>query len=133
MTQDLTLLHQGVHTEIGENGINLSGGQKVRLNIARALQSEADILVLDDPLSALDAHVGHFIMNNTILGALRDKTSPPTVLLATHALGDRRAPGRPKQNYFFRFTKAELKSRAATGRTWHEPVATASPRRAPAR
>ena len=86
MTQDLTLLHQGVLTKIGENGINLSGGQKVRLNIARALQSEADILVLDDPLSALDAHVGHFIMNNTILGALRQKTSPPTVLLATHAV-----------------------------------------------
>lgn len=58
MTQDLELLSKGVETVIGEDGVNLSGGQKVRLNIARALYSQADIIIMDDPLSALDLHVG---------------------------------------------------------------------------
>lgn len=44
-------------TEIGEQGINLSGGQKQRLSLARALYSDADLFLLDDPLSALDAEV----------------------------------------------------------------------------
>ena len=67
MTQDLELLSKGVETVIGEDGVNLSGGQKVRLNIARALYSQADIIIMDDPLSALDLHVGEQIMKHTIL------------------------------------------------------------------
>lgn len=48
-------------TEIGEKGINLSGGQKSRVAIARAAYSDADVILLDDPLSAVDAHVGKAI------------------------------------------------------------------------
>jgi ATP-binding cassette subfamily C (CFTR/MRP) protein 1 len=48
-------------TQIGEKGANLSGGQKLRVQLARALYSDDDIILLDDPLSPLDAHVGKFI------------------------------------------------------------------------
>jgi ABC-type multidrug transport system fused ATPase/permease subunit len=51
----------GDETEIGERGINLSGGQKQRISIARAMYNDADIYVFDDPLSALDAHVGKHV------------------------------------------------------------------------
>ena len=47
----------GDRTEIGEKGINLSGGQKARISLARAVYQEADIVLLDDPISALDANV----------------------------------------------------------------------------
>ena len=47
---------------IGEKGVNLSGGQKARISIARAIYSNADIFLLDDPISAVDIHVGKFIM-----------------------------------------------------------------------
>jgi ATP-binding cassette subfamily C (CFTR/MRP) protein 1 len=54
-------------TEIGERGVNLSGGQKSRLNIARAFYSDAEIILLDDPLSAVDAHVGLHLFEEAIL------------------------------------------------------------------
>jgi ABC-type multidrug transport system fused ATPase/permease subunit len=69
-------------TEIGERGITISGGQKQRLNIARAIYFDADIVLLDDPLSAVDAHVGRHIFDNAILGLLKDKCR----ILATHQL-----------------------------------------------
>ena len=47
---------------IGEKGVNLSGGQKARISIARAIYSNSDIFLLDDPISAVDIHVGKFIM-----------------------------------------------------------------------
>ncbi|KAJ3572547.1 hypothetical protein NP233_g3005 [Leucocoprinus birnbaumii] len=81
---DLQLLADGDLTEIGEKGINLSGGQKQRVNIARALYSDADVLVFDDPLSAVDAHVGTSLFHNAILSSVR--TGGKTVLLVTHAL-----------------------------------------------
>lgn len=56
--QDLSQLPAGDETEIGEKGINLSGGQKQRVSIARAAYADADVYILDDPLSAVDAHVG---------------------------------------------------------------------------
>ncbi|WWC63484.1 uncharacterized protein I303_106087 [Kwoniella dejecticola CBS 10117] len=79
---DLELLEDGDGTEIGEKGINLSGGQKQRVNIARAIYFNADIIALDDPLSALDAGVGKALFFNAIIGALNSKTR----ILVTHAL-----------------------------------------------
>src|SRR6202012_4411210 len=65
---DLEMLPAGDMTEIGERGITVSGGQKQRLNIARAIYFDSDIVLLDDPLSAVDAHVGRHIMENAICG-----------------------------------------------------------------
>ena len=74
---DLEMLPAGDATEIGERGITISGGQKQRLNIARAIYFDADIILLDDPLSAVDAHVGRHIMDNAICGLLKGKVPHP--------------------------------------------------------
>ncbi|KAJ6438529.1 ABC transporter family protein [Purpureocillium lavendulum] len=79
---DLDMLPNGDQTEIGERGITISGGQKQRLNIARAIYFDADVVLMDDPLSAVDAHVGRHIFDNAILGLLKDKCR----ILATHQL-----------------------------------------------
>ncbi|CAJ0887453.1 10050_t:CDS:10, partial [Entrophospora sp. SA101] len=79
---DIEILPAGDLTEIGEKGINLSGGQKQRINIARAVYFDADIILLDDPLSAVDAHVGKSLFANCIQGALANKTR----ILVTHHL-----------------------------------------------
>ncbi|KAF3005742.1 hypothetical protein E8E13_006603 [Curvularia kusanoi] len=79
---DLEMLPVGDATEIGERGITVSGGQKQRMNIARAIYFNADIVLMDDPLSAVDAHVGRHIMDNAICGLLKDKCR----ILATHQL-----------------------------------------------
>jgi len=55
-------------------GINLSGGQKQRVSLARAVYADADIYILDDPLSAVDSHVGKSLFNNCINGKLKNKT-----------------------------------------------------------
>jgi ABC-type sulfate/molybdate transport systems ATPase subunit len=65
---------EGDLTEIGERGINLSGGQKQRVALARALYADADVVLLDDPLSAVDAHVGEHIFENAVQGMLVGKT-----------------------------------------------------------
>ncbi|KAJ7116426.1 P-loop containing nucleoside triphosphate hydrolase protein [Mycena epipterygia] len=80
---DLNLLPDGDLTEIGEKGINLSGGQKQRVNIARALYYGADVIIFDDPLSAVDANVGKSLFHNAILGLIEQGK---TVILVTHAL-----------------------------------------------
>ncbi|XP_067676213.1 multidrug resistance-associated protein 1-like [Haliotis asinina] len=79
---DLELLPGGDQTEIGEKGINLSGGQKQRVSLARAVYKDADIYLFDDPLSAVDSHVGKHIFDNVISnkGRLSDKTR----VLVTH-------------------------------------------------
>lgn len=82
LESDLAILPAGDQTEIGERGINLSGGQKARINLARAVYANKDIILLDDVLSAVDARVGKHIMNNCILGLLKEKTR----ILATHQL-----------------------------------------------
>lgn len=79
---DLDMLPNGDMTEIGERGITVSGGQKQRLNIARAIYFNSDIVLMDDPLSAVDAHVGRHIFDNAICGLLKDKCR----ILATHQL-----------------------------------------------
>ncbi|TGO66904.1 hypothetical protein BOTNAR_0052g00410 [Botryotinia narcissicola] len=79
---DLDMLPNGDQTEIGERGITVSGGQKQRMNIARAIYFDADLILMDDPLSAVDAHVGRHIFDNAIMGLLKDKAR----ILATHQL-----------------------------------------------
>ena len=82
LQQDLDMLPNGDQTEIGERGITVSGGQKQRLNIARAIYFDADIVLLDDPLSAVDAHVGRHLFDKAICGLLKDKCR----ILVTHQL-----------------------------------------------
>jgi len=82
LTEDLSLLASGDQTEIGERGINLSGGQKARVSIARAVYSRADIILLDDPLAAVDRHVGDVIFERCVRRALKGKT----VILVTNQL-----------------------------------------------
>eukprot|EP00074_Homo_sapiens_P099431 XP_016878728.1 multidrug resistance-associated protein 1 isoform X4 [Homo sapiens] len=81
---DLEILPSGDRTEIGEKGVNLSGGQKQRVSLARAVYSNADIYLFDDPLSAVDAHVGKHIFENVIgpKGMLKNKTR----ILVTHSM-----------------------------------------------
>ncbi|KAG5512910.1 hypothetical protein RHGRI_038733 [Rhododendron griersonianum] len=80
LVKDLELLPHGDLTEIGERGVNLSGGQKQRIQLARALYQDADIYLLDDPFSAVDAHTATSLFNEYVMGALSMKT----VLLVTH-------------------------------------------------
>ncbi|KAA8548937.1 hypothetical protein F0562_000621 [Nyssa sinensis] len=80
LEKDLEMLDDGDQTEIGERGINLSGGQKQRIQLARAVYQDSDIYLLDDVLSAVDAHTGSEIFKECVRGALRDKT----ILLVTH-------------------------------------------------
>nr|CAD7197173.1 unnamed protein product [Timema douglasi] len=81
---DLDMLPGGDQTEIGEKGINMSGGQKQRVSLARAVYSDANIYFLDDPLSAVDSHVGKHIFEEVIgpAGLLRKKTR----ILVTHSI-----------------------------------------------
>lgn len=81
---DLEMLPGGDMAEIGEKGINLSGGQKQRVSLARAAYQDADIYILDDPLSAVDAHVGKHIFNNVVgpNGLLAGKTR----IFVTHGI-----------------------------------------------
>ncbi|KAM9366664.1 ATP-binding cassette sub-family C member 12 [Symphorus nematophorus] len=79
---DLKILPFGDQTEIGERGLNLSGGQKQRISLARAVYSNKDIFLLDDPLSAVDAHVGKHIFEECIKKELQGKS----IILVTHQL-----------------------------------------------
>uniref|UniRef100_A0A0P6JV06 Multidrug resistance-associated protein 1 n=1 Tax=Heterocephalus glaber TaxID=10181 RepID=A0A0P6JV06_HETGA len=81
---DLEILPSGDRTEIGEKGVNLSGGQKQRVSLARAVYCDSDIYLFDDPLSAVDAHVGKHIFENVIgpKGMLKNKTR----ILVTHGI-----------------------------------------------
>ena len=80
LENDLKLFPQGDMSMIGEGGNNLSGGQKARLALARAVYANADIYLLDDPLSAVDAKVAKSIYQDCIKGLLKEKT----VILVTH-------------------------------------------------
>ncbi|KAJ6602805.1 ABC transporter [Mycena vulgaris] len=77
---DFEMFTHGDMTEVGEKGISLSGGQKQRINICRAVYRDADILIFDDPLSALDAHVGSDVFRNVL------QAPGKTRILVTHAL-----------------------------------------------
>ncbi|KAA8569106.1 hypothetical protein EYC84_000776 [Monilinia fructicola] len=81
LTKDLRMFDDGDLTEVGAQGISLSGGQKWRLTLARAFYSRAGILILDDVFSALDAHVGKEIYDNALMGELSNNR---TRILVTH-------------------------------------------------
>ncbi|KAF8930951.1 hypothetical protein BGZ47_000301 [Haplosporangium gracile] len=82
LEQDLDSFPAGDITEIGERGVNLSGGQKARLSLARSVYFNAGIVIMDDPLSAADAHVGAKLWKECVLKELRGKTR----VIATHQL-----------------------------------------------
>jgi len=84
LTEDFKALPDGDATEVGEKGISLSGGQKARLALARSVYARADVYFLDDPLSAVDQHVGRHLIDNVLgpQGLLKSKTR----ILATNAI-----------------------------------------------
>ena len=82
LERDFTLLPKGDQTFMGERGISLSGGQKARVNLARCLYVDADIYLMDDPLSAVDTHVGRHLFDKASNGFLKDKIR----ILVTHQL-----------------------------------------------
>ncbi|KAF9109320.1 hypothetical protein BGX27_007755 [Mortierella sp. AM989] len=82
LEKDLSTMPFGDQTEIGERGVNLSGGQKARLSLARSVYYNADTVVMDDPLSAVDSHVGKRLWEDCILKELDKKTR----VIATHQL-----------------------------------------------
>uniref|UniRef100_A0A0W0FN82 P-loop containing nucleoside triphosphate hydrolase protein n=1 Tax=Moniliophthora roreri TaxID=221103 RepID=A0A0W0FN82_MONRR len=81
LERDLTLFDAGDKTEVGEKGITLSGGQKARITLARAVYSSAEILLLDDVLAALDVHTAKWIVDKCLRGELMKGR---TVILVTH-------------------------------------------------
>ncbi|KAJ3393133.1 hypothetical protein HDU92_007964 [Lobulomyces angularis] len=84
LIKDLETLPNGDLTEIGEKGVNISGGQKQRISLARAAYSTATYILLDDPLSAVDAPTAKHLLINCILGPI---LKGRTVILVTHSLG----------------------------------------------
>ncbi|KAJ0181224.1 hypothetical protein K1T71_003309 [Dendrolimus kikuchii] len=82
LDRDFTLFPQGDKTVVGERGVSLSGGQRARISLARAVYKRADIYLLDDPLSAVDAHVGRHLFESCLVGYLRNTTR----ILVTHQL-----------------------------------------------
>lgn len=82
LERDFTILPKGDNTIIGAGGSGLSGGQKARINLARAVYRKAAMYLLDDPLSAMDAHVSRQIFDNCI----KDYLKKSVVILATHQL-----------------------------------------------
>ncbi|XP_075259847.1 ATP-binding cassette sub-family C member 4-like [Convolutriloba macropyga] len=82
LTRDFEIMPDGDQTVVGERGVMLSGGQKARISLARAAYRDADIVLLDDPLSAVDTHVSKQLFEKCISGLLKDKI----VILATHQL-----------------------------------------------
>ncbi|KAM3623239.1 uncharacterized protein V6R79_008886 [Siganus canaliculatus] len=82
LSDDLNVLPHGDRTEVGEKGVTLSGGQKARLALARAVYMDKDIYLLDDPLAAVDADVAEHLMNKCIMELLSGKTR----ILCTHRI-----------------------------------------------
>jgi len=81
---DLATMPDGAQTEIGERGGTLSGGQRLRVALARALYSRADLYLLDDPFSGLDARTARHVAREAVFGMMRREGA--TVVLVTHAL-----------------------------------------------
>ncbi|KAE9391369.1 P-loop containing nucleoside triphosphate hydrolase protein [Gymnopus androsaceus JB14] len=81
LERDLELFQAGDETEVGEKGLTLSGGQKARVTLARAIYSQADIILLDDVLAALDVHTSKWIVEKCLKG---DLITDRTILMVTH-------------------------------------------------
>ena len=82
LEQDMRAWSSGLDTEIGEKGVNLSGGQKQRVNLARAILANADLILLDDSLSAVDPHTENYLCDHLIFGEWKNKTR----IIVTHRL-----------------------------------------------
>ncbi|KAL4485438.1 hypothetical protein ABPG72_008306 [Tetrahymena utriculariae] len=82
LDHDFQVIDKGDQTLVGERGANLSGGQKARISLTRALYSNADAYLLDDPLSAVDSKVSKLLINKAICGLMKTKT----VILVTHLI-----------------------------------------------
>ncbi|KAG6538857.1 ABC transporter C family member 8-like [Zingiber officinale] len=80
LDKDIDNFDHGDLTEIGQRGLNMSGGQKQRIQLARAVYNDADIYLLDDPFSAVDAHTAAILFHDCVMSALKHKT----VILVTH-------------------------------------------------
>ncbi|KAM0065999.1 putative ABC-type xenobiotic transporter [Helianthus debilis subsp. tardiflorus] len=80
LDKDIEAFTHGDLTEIGQRGLNMSGGQKQRIQLARAVYNDADIYLLDDPFSAVDAHTASTLFNDCVMNCLEGKT----VILVTH-------------------------------------------------
>ncbi|KAL4560027.1 hypothetical protein LXL04_032175 [Taraxacum kok-saghyz] len=80
LDKDIEAFKHGDLTEIGQRGLNMSGGQKQRIQLARAVYNDADIYLLDDPFSAVDAHTAATLFNDCVMNCLKKKT----VILVTH-------------------------------------------------
>ncbi|KAF7845818.1 hypothetical protein BT93_L0457 [Corymbia citriodora subsp. variegata] len=80
LDRDISSFSHGDLTEIGQRGLNMSGGQKQRIQLARAVYNNADIYLLDDPFSAVDAHTAAILFNDCVMGVLKNKM----VILVTH-------------------------------------------------
>ncbi|XP_074587470.1 ABC transporter C family member 8-like isoform X2 [Curcuma longa] len=80
LDKDMDNFDHGDLTEIGQRGLNMSGGQKQRIQLARAVYNDADIYLLDDPFSAVDAHTAAILFHDCVMLALKHKT----VILVTH-------------------------------------------------
>ena len=85
LDSDLARMQNGDATELGERGVTVSGGQKLRVALARACYSSATLVLLDDPLASVDAHVGKHIYQSCILDFLLKQTGR-TVIMTTHAI-----------------------------------------------
>ncbi|KAG5732825.1 ATP-dependent bile acid permease, partial [Termitomyces sp. T112] len=81
LVKDLQVLEAGDQTEIGEKGITLSGGQRARVSLARAMYSTAECILLDDPLAAVDMHTAQHLLNSCLAGPLARNR---TIILVTH-------------------------------------------------
>ncbi|KAF3448953.1 hypothetical protein FNV43_RR09673 [Rhamnella rubrinervis] len=80
LDKDINTFNHGDLSEIGQRGLNMSGGQMQRIQLARAVYNDGDIYLLDDPFSAVDAHTGATLFNDCVMTALGKKT----VILVTH-------------------------------------------------
>ncbi|KAF8758430.1 P-loop containing nucleoside triphosphate hydrolase protein [Rhizoctonia solani] len=83
LERDLELLESGDQTEVGERGMTLSGGQRARVSLARAIYSKSEVIILDDVLSALDVHTSHWVVDKCFRG---DIVAGRTVIIVTHSI-----------------------------------------------